>query len=150
MSEEWIDQERQEVARELAAAWSPEDRERAWQAICQPLPTGEEPAPPGSPTGGLEPPPLSPHGGSLAELASLGHELAFELDQASSDNPEIAARIETLREEFRGFLAQRRQALEQLSHTARELELLQKRVGAEASIARGGPEAVKLRLERWV
>lgn len=150
MSEEWIDQERQEVARELAAAWTPEARERAWQGICQPLPGGDEPASSGPPPSGLEPPPLSPHGGSLVELASLGHDFAYELEHASSDNPEIAGRLEALRAEFQGWLAQRRQALEQLSHTARELELLQKRVGAEASIARGGAEAVRLRLERWV
>ncbi len=149
MSQEWIPEWRRSLAEQLASGWSEEARARATQAILQPLMTGDEPAPETPPTR-AEAPPVSPHGEALVELAGLGHDFAFELEAASSDNPEIQARIDALREDHARWLDQRRQALEALMAAARELESLQRRVSAEASIGRGGSEAVKLRLERWV
>lgn len=147
MSSEWIPEWRQDLARRLSEAWTPDQRERAWQAIAQPLPTGEEASLAQPVREGLNAPPLSPHGPALVELASIGHDFAFELESAHSDKPEVQERLETLRNDHRAWLEQRRQALQQLAQVARELEILQKRVGAEAAIAR---EPVKLRLERWL
>lgn len=147
MSQEWVGEWRSDLKRRLEEGWTEEARERAWQTVCQPLPTGDEPPTDMPRQEGLEPPPLSPHLPELAKLAAIGHEFAFELETASSDQPEIQARLDQLRQDHRAWLEQRRLGLEQLGQVARELESLQKRVGAEASIARG---AVKYRLERWL
>lgn len=115
----------------------------------QPLTRADESAPALEAVDGLQPPPLEKL--SLHELAALGHQFVFELEQAleESTDPEVIARLEVVRDDHRSWLAQRRQVLQQLSEVARSLEQLQQLVHTEASLALGGPQAVKLRLERW-
>ncbi|GMU57758.1 MAG: hypothetical protein AMXMBFR33_69040 [Candidatus Xenobia bacterium] len=150
MSQDWIPQWRSQLAARWAEEWDELTRARAARLLHQPLTSGDEPAPALEAVEGLQPPPLENH--SLHELAALGHGFVFELEQAleQSTDPEVIARLEAVRDDHLSWLAQRRQALKQLSEVASSLEQLQHLVHTEAGLALGGPQAVKLRLERWI
>ncbi len=149
MSQDWIPEWRSQLAARWAEEWDELTRARAARLLHQPLTSPDEQAPAPEAVDGLQPPPLEKF--SLHELAALGHGFVFELEQAleQSTDPEVIARLEAVRDDHQAWLTQRRQALQQLSQVASSLEQLQHLVHAEAGLAVGGPQAVKLRLERW-
>ncbi len=149
MSQDWIPEWRSQLAARWSKEWDELTRGRAAHLLRQPLATGDEPTRALEVVEGLQPPPAEKL--ELHELAALGHGFVFELEQAleQSTDPEVTARLEAVQGDHQAWLSQRRQALEQLSRVASSLEQLEHLVQTEASLALGGPQAVRLRLERW-